>query len=90
MASLVDGESHTPTDRQARKRRERERERDGGGQKAVVVLAAARADHQPEWPSRLQRVKCILISVLSANIIIIRPIPECLSPITKTKYWDFA
>jgi hypothetical protein len=90
---MVDRESHTPTqrlseisrfkicrtERKRERERERERERDEP-QKAAVVVAAARADHQPEWPSRLQRAKCILISVLSANIIIIRPVHQNACP----------
>jgi len=49
--------------------------------KAVVVLVAAR-------PSRLQREKCILISVLNANIIIIRLVYKNACPITKKKnHW---
>ena len=50
--------------------------------KAVVVLVAAR-------PSRLPREKCILISVLNANIIIIRLVYKNACPITKKKnHWD--
>ena len=38
----------------------RDRQKEPRAKKAVVALAAA-------WPSRLQRVKCILISILNAT-----------------------
>lgn len=51
-------------------------------EKAVVVPAAA-----AEWPSGLQRDKCIQISILNANTIIIRLVYQNAYPITKPNHW---
>lgn len=50
-------------------------------EKAVVVPAAA-----AEWPSGLQRDKCIQISILNANTIIIRLVYQNDYPITKPNH----
>jgi len=71
LASLLDEESHTSTHTHTSRQpattssSKRDRQKEPRAKKAVVALAAA-------WPSRLQRAKCIPISVLNANIIIIR------------------
>lgn len=87
MATLFDEESHTSTHTQAASQpattssSKRDRQKEPRAKKAVVALAAA-------WPSRLQRAKCILISVLNANIIIIRLVYKNACPITKKKnHW---
>jgi len=52
--------------------------------KAVVVVLAVAAG-QPEWPSTLQWEKYIQISILNANIIIIRLVYQNACPHNKTK-----
>jgi len=53
--------------------------------KAVVVVVLAVAAGQPEWPSTLQWEKYIQISILNANIIIIRLLYQNVCPHNKTK-----
>jgi hypothetical protein len=51
----------------------------------VVVVVLAVAAGQPEWPSTLQWEKYIQISILNANIIIIRLVYQNACPHNKTK-----
>lgn len=53
------------------------------GPKKKVVLAVA-AGHQPEWTSRLEWEKYNQISILNANIIIIRLLYQNVFPHRKT------
>lgn len=53
------------------------------GPKKKVVLAVA-AGHQPEWTSRLEWEKYNQISILNANIIIIRLLYQNVFPRRKT------
>ena len=83
MANLLDGESHTHTHTQAasrhhHKQQQQERQKEPRAKKTVVALAAA-------WPSTLQRAKCILISNLNANIIIIGLVYQNACPNNKNK-----
>jgi hypothetical protein len=55
-------------------------------EKAVVVPSAAPPAAAPEWPSGLQRGKCIQISILNANDIIIRLVYQNAYPITIPKH----